>query len=122
MDSVEEKNVFISYSSKDRTFVQQLANDLVCSGLTVWWDKGEMKVGDSLHKKIQQGITKSAWLAVVLSPDSVTSPWVEKELNAGHVREFEKRDVFILPILYKDCEIPLFVRDKVAVIRRLRIY
>jgi TIR domain/PBS lyase HEAT-like repeat len=112
MDSVQEKNIFISYSSKDRTFVQKLANDLVCAGVTVWWDNGEMKVGDSLHKKIQQGITRSSWLAVVLSPHSVASPWVEKELNAAHVRELERREVFILPILYKDCEIPLFIRDK----------
>jgi FOG: HEAT repeat len=112
-DSIEEKDVFISYSSKDRSFVEQLANDLVACGVTVWWDKGEMMVGDSLNKKIQRGISKSAWLAIVLSPHSVTSPWVEKELSAAHVRELEKREVFILPILYRDCEIPLFLRDKI---------
>lgn len=82
-------------------------------GITVWLDKLEMKVGDSLNKKIQQGISQSAWIAVVLSPDSVASPWVEKELNSALTLELEKKDVFILPILWRDCAIPLFLRDKI---------
>jgi len=50
------KDLFISYSSKDRTFVTRLATDLIGHGLTVWIDKFEMKVGDSLNGKIQAGI------------------------------------------------------------------
>jgi len=71
-----------------------------------------MKVGDSLHRKIQDGITNSAWLCVVLTPSSVSSPWVEKELNSALMRELEQKEVFVLPILYKDCKIPLFLKDK----------
>ena len=106
-------DLFISYSSKDAEFVGQLAGDLLSRGAKVWWDKWQMKVGDSLHKKIQEGITNSAWLCVVLSPHSVSSPWVEKELNAALMRELEQKEVFVLPILYKDCEIPLMLKDKV---------
>jgi len=106
-------DLFISYSSKDAEFVGQLAADLFSRGAKVWWDKWQMKVGDSLHKKIQEGITNSAWLCVVLSPHSVSSPWVEKELNAALMRELEQKQVFVLPILYKDCEIPLMLKDKV---------
>jgi hypothetical protein len=105
-------DLFISYSSKDAEFVAKLANDLTACGVTVWWDKWVMKVGDSLHKKIQDGITNSAWLGVVLSPNSVSSPWVEKELNSALMKELEQREVFVLPILYKDCQIPLLLKDK----------
>ena len=108
-----EQGIFISYSSKDKEFAVRLATDLRLMGLKVWIDKWEMRVGDSLNKKIAEGISNSGWFCVVLSPNSVTSPWVQKELNAGLERELEKRDVFILPILLKDCEIPLFLRDKV---------
>lgn len=80
-------DLFISYSSKDLEFVQKLAKDLSSSGVHVWWDKLMMKVGDSLHKKIQEGITNSAWLGVVLSPNSVSSPWVELELNSALMKE-----------------------------------
>jgi TIR domain len=70
----EVRDLFISYSSKDVGFVERLAKDLGSTGMKVWWDKMEMKVGDSLHKKIQDGITASAWLGIVLSPNSVSSP------------------------------------------------
>jgi hypothetical protein len=106
-------DLFISYSAKDTEFVEKLARDLVSSGVKVWWDKWVMKVGDSLHKKIQEGITNSAWLGVVLSPNSIDSPWVEKELNSALMRELEQKEVFVLPILYKDCQIPLMLKDKV---------
>jgi TIR domain/HEAT repeats len=105
-------DLFISYSGKDAEFVEKLANDLVSCGVKVWWDKWVMKVGDSLHRKIQDGITNSAWLGVVLSPNSVSSPWVEKELNSALMKELEQKEVFVLPILYKDCQIPLLLKDK----------
>jgi hypothetical protein len=111
--SLMATDLFISYSSKDAKFVGKLANDLVSRGLKVWWDKWMMKVGDSLHKKIQEAITSSAWLGVVLSPNSVSSPWVEKELNSALMKELEQKEVFVLPILYEDCPIPLMLKDKV---------
>jgi hypothetical protein len=111
--SRERRDLFMSYSSKDAEFATRLANDLHSRGVKVWWDKLEMKVGDSLHKKIQEGMSNSAWLGVVLSPHSVSSPWVEKELSAALAQELERRNVFVLPILYQDCQVPLFLKDKV---------
>lgn len=108
-----EAHVFISYSSKDRPFAEQIAQDLIHRGVKVWIDTLEMQVGDSLNKKIQTGILSSGWLAIILSPHSVSSPWVEKELSAALELELEKRSVFVLPLLYKDCVIPLFLREKI---------
>jgi len=109
----DRRDIFISYSSKDRMFAEKLAADLSELGLRVWIDTLEMKVGDSLGQKIQHGILGSGWLTIVLSPDAVGSTWVEKELNAALALELERRDVFVLPIFYRDCNIPLFLRDKV---------
>jgi hypothetical protein len=111
--SSEIRDFFMSYSSKDAQFVTRLANDLHSKGVKVWWDKMEMKVGDSLHTKIQEGISNSAWLGIVLSPHSVSSPWVVKELSAALAQELERKDVFVLPILYQDCQVPVFLKDKI---------
>jgi len=105
--------VFLCHSSKDKGFVRRLAQDLEGRGVRVWFDEWEMKVGDSLADRIQEGIEHSSYLAVVLSPNSVKSGWVKRELNAALAKELKKQDVFILPILYKDCEIPLFLQDKI---------
>lgn len=110
----KKKDLFICYSSKDKDFVSKLANDLKSYGVKVWWDQWEMKVGDSIIKKIQDGISKSSWLAIVLSPNSVKSAWVEKEINTAQIIELEKQNVFILPVLYKNTEIPIFLKDKVC--------
>ena len=111
--SIQMKDLFISYSSKDVDFVRRLVADLDARGIKVWWDKLEMKIGDSLSRKIQEGISGSSWLAIVLSENSARSPWVERELSAALTKELERQDVFILPILYRKCEIPLFLRDKI---------
>jgi hypothetical protein len=107
------RDLFLSYASKDKAFAKKLAGDLTGLGVKVWIDLWEMKVGDSINRKIQSGISESSWLGIILSPNSVNSPWVEKELSAALTKELEEKEVFVLPILYADCKIPLFLRDKV---------
>jgi hypothetical protein len=106
------RDVFLSYSIQDRDFAERLARDLVDFRLKVWWDRWEMRVGDSLVAKIQEGIQSSSWLAVVLSPNSVESHWVRRELASTIVDEISNDRVRVLPLLIADCVIPLFLRDK----------
>lgn len=106
-------SVFISYSSKDSTFVEKLSTKLVENRIHVWRDKWEMKPGDSLIDKIQNGLEDSSFLLVVLSNNSVKSEWCKKELNSGLMRELDERKVVVIPILIGDCKIPLFLREKV---------
>ncbi|MFL6259209.1 MAG: toll/interleukin-1 receptor domain-containing protein [Thermoanaerobaculia bacterium] len=106
------QDVFLSYSSQDRDFAERLARDLVDYRLRVWWDRWEMRVGDSLVAKIQEGIQSSSWLAVVLSPNSVESSWVKRELASAIVDEISADRVRVLPLLLADCAIPPFLRDK----------
>lgn len=104
--------LFLSYSSADSAFVERLARDLKRLGVRIWWDREAIKVGDSITQRIQEGIAEAGWLAVVLSPASVSSAWVQQELSAALIKHLEQRDVFVLPLLYQDCSIPLFLRDK----------
>ncbi|MGD0339521.1 MAG: toll/interleukin-1 receptor domain-containing protein [Bacteroidota bacterium] len=108
----QSARIFLSHSSKDNDFVRRLANDLKSKGVPVWFDEWELKVGDSLNERIGAGIKESAWLAVILSKNSVESAWVKKELNAALETELEKKQVFVLPIVIENCEIPVFLRDK----------
>jgi hypothetical protein len=105
--------IFISYAREDRVFAERLAKDLQARGTRVWLDLWEMRVGDSLIQKINQGIEESDYLIVVLSPDSVRSRWVQEELSAGLIRQLEDRDVRILPALLQTCEIPPLLRHRI---------
>ena len=104
--------IFISYSHKDKQFVGKLAAHLVKHKARVWVDRWELKVGDSIVQRVQSAIKEADALLVVLSKASVESEWCNKEITAGLVRELEEKRVVILPVLLEDCEIPLFLRDK----------
>lgn len=104
--------LFISYSHADKTFVDRLATQLVKAKVSVWLDRWELNLGDSLITKVQDAITDSSALLVILSKSSVESEWCKRELTSGLLRELEERRVVVMPVLMEDCEIPLFLRDK----------
>ncbi|MDQ2771479.1 MAG: toll/interleukin-1 receptor domain-containing protein [Bacteroidota bacterium] len=107
------RNNSISYSTKDSKFVDELSAELVKNRIQVWLDKWEMQPGDSLIDKIQNGISDSSFLLVVLSNNSVESEWCKKELNSGLMRELNEKKVVVIPILIDNCKIPLFLQEKV---------
>ena len=105
-------HVFLSHNHGDKEFVRRLAGDLRGRKVTVWLDEWELRVGDSIVERVQAGILEAGYLAVVLSPRSIQSVWVARELNAAFTEETRRRGIFILPVLLEDCDLPLFVRDK----------
>jgi hypothetical protein len=104
--------IFISYNRRDRAFVDTLAKNLVAAKHNVWMDRWELSLGDSLTQKIQEALTKSSAILVILSKNSVDSEWCRKELSAGLIRELEERKTIVMPCVIDDCQIPLFLRDK----------
>jgi hypothetical protein len=94
-------DVFISHASEDKAaFVMPLANELKKYGLRVWFDKFALKVGDSLHDSIEQGLARSRFGVVVLSRKFLSKKWPREELNGLFARNVEGRKV-ILPIWHK---------------------
>ena len=61
-----QPRVFISYTHKDSWFVDELAANLDASGIDVWIDKWEIKIGDSITERINDGIRESDFLILVL--------------------------------------------------------
>lgn len=103
---------FISHSSKDKPFIRQLTTDLTKAGVSVWLDEQKILVGDSITEKVSQGLAESDYFLLALSEASVSSPWVQKELNSALISEIEKRKVKILPLKLSECEIPTLIKDK----------
>lgn len=104
--------IFISYARPDSEFVDRLAAHLIRDGANVWIDRWELRVGDSITSRIEAAINDASALIVVLSQASAQSDWCKREINAGLVRELEERRIVVLPLLLEECELPLFLRDK----------
>lgn len=102
---------FISHSSEDNKFVRTLKDDLEVNGITTWVDEDELDYGDSLIEKLQNALEDSSHFIIVLSPNSVSSDWVKLELNKAKMLKRTEILKKIIPIKYRDCEIPLDIKD-----------
>ncbi len=75
-------DVFISHASEDKdAVVRPLAEALRAHGLVVWYDEFELKIGDSLRRRIDTGIARSRFGIVVLSPPFFSKGWSQYELD-----------------------------------------
>lgn len=104
--------IFISYNHADKNTAESLAEILVHAKQNVWIDKWELNAGDSLIQRIEEALGGADAILVLLSKNSTQSEWCKKELRSGLLRELEEKSVLVIPIVLDDCEIPLFLREK----------
>ncbi|RCW51597.1 toll/interleukin-1 receptor domain-containing protein [Halanaerobium sp. ST460_2HS_T2] len=113
IEKLKLKSIFLCHSSEDKDFARKIAEDLIKRGAKVWIDEAEINIGDSLIKKIQEGIHNSDYLGALLSKNSIQSEWVQRELEIALNEEIEKNNVKVLPLMIEECEIPGFLSSKV---------
>jgi len=95
---VRKFDVFISHASEDKaTLVGPLVHALQDEGLTVWYDEFELKLGDSLRRKIDKGLATSRFGIVVLSKDFIKKGWTNYELDGLITNSINGKQI-ILPI------------------------
>ena len=75
--------VFISYSHADGDFVARLRTDLEARGVDVWLDAKSILVGDSISDAVERALTSAGFVCLVLSANSVTRPWVQREYRTA---------------------------------------
>jgi putative proteasome-type protease len=96
IDESETIDVFISYSSKDRTIAETLAGKLVRDGVNVWWDT-ELLAGQDFRREIIAKLEAARSVIVIWSSHSVKSAFVLDE--ADRARKQDKLVPIRLPEL-----------------------
>lgn len=97
-DEAPEYDVFISHASEDKDdVVRPLAQALKAAGLDVWFDEFELRIGDSLRRKIDRGLAKSRFGVVVLSQAFFGKGWTNYELD-GLVTRAVTGEQILLPV------------------------
>jgi hypothetical protein len=73
--------VFISHAISDDAFVRELR--LVLEGLhiPVWVDSRNLRGGNALAPEVARAIEQARQVLVVLSPRTINSPWVRREIS-----------------------------------------
>ena len=83
-DNEPEYDVFVSHAWEDKEdFVDEFVEALTKLGIKVWYDKTQIKWGDSMRKRIDEGLKKSRFGVAVLSPHYIADGkyWTKAELD-----------------------------------------
>jgi hypothetical protein len=94
--------VFLSHSNQDRQFASSVAEVMRRHDVPVWYSQTNIIGAQQWHDEIGTALRLCDWFAVILSPQSVESVWVKRELMyALRPHRFENR---IIPIAYQPCD------------------
>ncbi|MCB0223379.1 MAG: TIR domain-containing protein [Anaerolineae bacterium] len=92
-------DIFVSYSRRDKAFVQKFHETLVDNGRSAWVDWEGIPLTADWRAEIQLAIESADCFIFVLSPDSIVSEVCQQEL--AHAEAFNKR---IVPVVYRDVD------------------
>jgi small GTP-binding protein len=105
MDAGFQYDVFLSHSAKDKRVVRPLAERLRKDGLKVWFDEWEIKPGDSIPAKIEEGLEHSRVLVLCMSANAFGSDWAQLESHTFRFRDPLNRDRRFIPLRFDDSPI-----------------
>ena len=107
-------DIFISYSSKDREKAEQLTELLSSAGLSVWIDRQGIVGAEKWATEIVEGIKGCSTFILLISPRSVESENVLRELSLAS--EKRKR---VLPVDLEPTELPTSFEYPLAGLQRV---
>jgi len=91
-------DVFLSHSSKDKPVVRPLAERLRKDGIRVWFDEWEIKVGDSIPSKIEEGLERSRVPVLCMSANAFGSDWAQLESGTFRFRDPLNKERRFIPM------------------------
>jgi len=99
---VQHYNLFLSHASEDKEAIARpLYSALVIAGVSVWFDEAVLELGDSLRRKIDEGLARCQYGVVILSPRFLAKHWPQRELDGLVARETASGEKAILPIWHE---------------------
>jgi hypothetical protein len=96
------QEIFLSHSSLDKDFADSIAETLRNHGIPVWYSQTNILGAQQWQDEIGEALRRCDWFIIILSPHSVESMWVKRELMfALNDNKFADR---IVPLLYSPCQ------------------
>jgi hypothetical protein len=97
-------DVFISYSSRDRQLARILADRLQNDGINVWFDEWEIRPGDIISKKINDGLEQSRILLGLITEKNTDYDFMERESLPFRNLSSDSRK--FIPVVIGDARVP----------------
>lgn len=117
------RDLFLSHSSRDKVVVREIAIAIQAEAyngrhLTVWIDEAEIQPGESIPGKVTEGLEKSRFIGIVMTPAYFESKtgWTDAEWHAILHTDPDNRRARLIPLLVADCPfVPYLLRHLKAI-------
>lgn len=96
---------FISHSSLDKPLAREIADEIRMRGHEVWLDERDLGPGQQLATALADALKNIDVFVIILTKNSVSSPWVTYELNQV-LPLVVRNSVRVLPLKFDEIEIP----------------
>jgi hypothetical protein len=93
--TIREPHVYLAHATEDKGLAEPLARGLMARGIDVWYDSWEIRFGDSLVRKMGEGLVDCTHFIVLLTEKSIQKPWVNEEIDSGLMSAVEGKARFI---------------------------
>ena len=98
MNEPFEFDVFISHCSRDKPIVRPLADKLRSDGVRVWLDEWQIKPGDNILLKVEEGLAHSRALVLCISANALGSDWAQLEAGTFRFRDVLNKKRHFIPL------------------------
>ena len=109
-------NVFLSYSYKDRHLADILVQRLRERDIDIWTDR-QIEPGASWRDEIQEALERSNTFVILITPESLSSDWLNFELGVALSRA-KLQEATVIPVLMEGAtadSLPPLLRDRVYI-------
>ena len=117
--STQEENghVFLSYNKANVAVARSVGAHLSLAGVDVWIDEWEIRAGDSIPGRLNEGLQGFDTFVVLWSTHACRSDWVRKELNTAIMQALQDKtsQTRIIPCRLDTTPLPPLIRDLRAV-------
>lgn len=106
--------IFLSHTSSNKPFVEDLIPYLTRHSFPVWYDKVNVDYGQSIVSAIQKGIKNSGAVIFFISRSFLMSSWCDKEMEGFLTRYGNGHTLLILSVVFPDVchnDLPIFLQN-----------
>ena len=98
--SKKPTKVFLSHASEDKQIARQIAERLIGNGIDTFFDEWEIRPGDSIRQRIDQGLEECTHFVVLATEQSIEKEWVKTEIDGVYRKKIEGQ-CRLIPLRHK---------------------
>jgi hypothetical protein len=104
-------NVFVSHRGSDGILAERLAAELRTAGHDVWLDEWELRIGDSIIARMDEGLSAATYVVICYSAHGVSAPWMSREWMSALAQQLNGANVKVLPVRLSGGTAPAILAD-----------